>query len=154
MKEIVIDASVVLKWYLKDEEWGQEAVWFLEQHVAGNMVLFAPTILTYEVLNALLVAERTGRIAEQTTETAFEGFVELEIEFSDPFVDYSDILSLARSFHRTVYDASYISLANKKNIDFVTGDKRLYNAVKDKLKWVKWIGDKNSKMSNLPFGVT
>jgi predicted nucleic acid-binding protein len=154
MKEIVIDASVVLKWYLKDEEWGQEAVWFLEQHVAGNIVLFAPTILTYEVLNALLVAERTGRIAEQTTETAFEGFVELEIEFPDPFVDYSDILSLARSFHRTVYDASYISLANKKNIDFVTGDKRLYNAVKDKLKWVKWIGDKNSVMSNLPVGVT
>ena len=148
MKEIVVDASVVLKWYMTDEEWGQEAVSFLEQHVAGSVVLFAPTILTYEVLNALLVAERIGRIAEQTTERAFEGFVELEIEFSDPFVEYSDILFLARSFHRTVYDASYISLANKKNIDFVTGDKRLYNAVKDKLKWVKWIGDKNSERSN------
>ena len=148
MTEMVVDASIVLKWYLTDEEWGQEAVWFLEQHVAGNMVLFAPTILTYEVLNALLVAERIGRIAEETTERAFEGFVELEIEFSDPFVDYSDILSLARSFHRTVYDASYISLAKKKNIDFVTGDKRLYNAVKEKLKWVKWIGDKHSETSN------
>ena len=148
MTEMVVDASLVLKWYLMDEEWGQEAVWFLEQHVAGNMVLFAPTILTYEVLNALLVAERIGRIAEETTERAFEGFVELEIEFSDPFVDYPDILSLARSFHRSVYDASYISLANKKNIDFVTGDKRLYNAVKDKLKWVKWIGDKHSDTSN------
>ena len=148
MTEMVVDASLVLKWYLMDEEWGQEAVWFLEQHVAGNMVLFAPTILTYEVLNALLVAERIGRIAEETTERAFEGFVELEIEFSDPFVDYPDILSLARSFHRTVYDASYISLARKKNIDFVTGDKRLYNAVKKKLKWVKWIGDKHSDTSN------
>jgi len=40
-----------------------------------------------------------------------------------------------------VYDASYLSLAKKNNIGFVTGDKRLYNAVKDKLKWVKWIGD-------------
>ena len=145
---MVVDASVVLKWYLTDEEWGQEAVWFLEQHVAGNMALFAPTILPYEVLNALLVAERIGRIAEETTERAFEGFVELEIDFYDPFVDYSDILSLARSFHRTVYDASYISLAKKKNIDFVTGDKRLYNAVKEKLKWVKWIGDKHSETSN------
>ena len=148
MTEVVIDASVVLKWYLTDEEWGQEAVWFLEQHVAGDMALFAPTILPYEVLNALLVAERIGRIAEETTERAFEGFVELEIEFSDPFVDYSDILSLARSFHRTVYDASYISLAKKKNIDFVTGDKRLYDAVKEKLKGVKWIGDKHSETSN------
>lgn len=148
MTEVVIDASVVLKWYLTDEEWGQEAISFLEQHVAGEMVLFAPTILTYEVLNALLVAERMARIAEETTERAFEGFLELEIELSDPFVDYSDILSLARSFHRTIYDASYISLAKKKNTEFVTGDKRLYNAVRDKLKWVRWIGDKNSETSS------
>ena len=99
-------------------------------------------------MSSLLVAERIGRIAEETTERAFEGFEELGIEFSDPFVDYSDILSLAHSFHRTVYDASYLSLAKRKNIDFVTGDKRLYNAVKDKLKWVKWIGDKNSETSD------
>jgi len=141
MVELVIDASVVLKWYLTDEEFGQEAISILEQHVAGDVALLAPTILPYEVLNALLVAERIGRTAKNVTEEAFYGFAELEINFQDPFVDYHDILSFARSFHRSVYDASYISLAKKNNIDFVTGDKRLYNGVKDKLKWVKWIGD-------------
>ena len=141
MIELVIDASVVLKWYLKDEEWGQKAISILEQHVAGNVALLAPTILHYEVLNALLVAERMGRTAENVTEEAFCGFVELEINFLDTFVDYIDILSLARSFRRSIYDGSYISLAKNKNIDFVTGDKRLYNGVKDKLKWVKWIGE-------------
>ncbi|MBW1911440.1 MAG: type II toxin-antitoxin system VapC family toxin [Deltaproteobacteria bacterium] len=140
MIELVIDASVVLKWYLKDEEWGQEAISILEQHVAGKVALLAPTILYYEVLNALLVAERMGRTAENVTEEAFYGFAELEINFLNPFIDYPDILSLARSFRRSVYDASYISLAKNKNIDFVTGDKRLYNGVKDKHKWVKWIG--------------
>ncbi|MBW2170109.1 MAG: type II toxin-antitoxin system VapC family toxin [Deltaproteobacteria bacterium] len=140
MIELVIDASVVLKWYLKDEEWGQEAISILEQHVAGKVALLAPTILYYEVLNALLVAERMGRTAENVTEEAFYGFAELEINFLNHFIDYPDILSLARSFRRSVYDASYISLAKNKNIDFVTGDKRLYNGVKDKLKWVKWIG--------------
>ena len=149
MIELVIDASVVLKWYLTDEEWGQEANIILEQHVAGDMTLLAPTILPYEVLNALLVAERMGRTAENVTEEAFYGFVELEINFLDPFVDYPSILSLARSFRRSVYDASYISLARKNNIDFVTGDKRLYNGVKDKLKWVKWIGD-NEYSPTLP----
>jgi len=39
--------------------------------------------------------------------TAFYGFAELEINFLDPFVDYLDILSFARSFHGSVYDASY-----------------------------------------------
>jgi len=144
MIELVIDASVVLKWYLTDEEWGQEAISILEQHVAGDVVLLAPTILPYEVLNALLVAEKMGRTAENVTEEAFYGFVELEINFLDPFIDYSDTLYFARTFRRSVYDASYISLAKKNNVSFVTGDKRLYNAVKDKLKWVKWIGDKRS----------
>lgn len=141
MKELVLDASVVLKWYLPDEECGQQAFNILEQHVAENVALFAPSILPYEVLNALLVAERMDRIAEDVTEEAFHGFLELGINFLNPFFDYPHILSLARSFRRSVYDASYLSLAKKNNIDFVTGDKRLYNAVKDKLKWVKWIGD-------------
>ena len=141
MIELVIDASVVLKWYLMDEECGQEAFSILEQHVAGDVALLAPTILPYEVLNALLVAERRDRIAEGVTEEAFYGFLELQINFLDPFVDYLDTLTLARSYHRSIYDESYISLAKKNNIDFVTGDKRLFNAVKDKLKWVKWIGD-------------
>jgi predicted nucleic acid-binding protein len=141
MKGLVLDASVVLKWYLPDEACGQEAVNILEQHVAGDVALFAPTILPYEVLNALLVAERMGRIAEDVTEEAFHAFLELEINFQDSFRDYPDVLSVARSFQRSAYDASYLSLARAKNIDFVTGDKRLYNAVKNKLKWVKWIGD-------------
>ena len=72
--------------------------------------------------------------------TAFLGFLELEIDFQDPFVDYPQILKLAHSFNRSVYDASYISLAKKNRVDFITGDKRLFNAVKDQLKWVKWIG--------------
>jgi predicted nucleic acid-binding protein len=141
MKELVIDASVVLKWYLKDEQWGQKADWLLDQHVSGNVTLFGPTILYYEVLNALLVAERMGRTDGGVTENAFGGFVDLDIHFLDPFVDYSEILDLARVFHRSIYDASYLSIARKHHIDFVTGDKRLYNDVKTKLKWVQWIGD-------------
>ncbi len=49
--------------------------------------------------------------------------------------------AIVRTNIKSVYDASYISLAKKNNIDFVTGDKRLYNGVKDRLKWIKWIGD-------------
>jgi predicted nucleic acid-binding protein len=140
MIELVIDTSVVLKWYLVDETYGQEARRILDQHVAGDVTLLAPTILSYEVLNALLVAERMDRIAEEVTEKAFWGFLELEIEFCDPSDVYMDTLALARSYQRSIYDASYLALAKKNHIDFVTGDERLFNAVKNELKWVKWIG--------------
>jgi predicted nucleic acid-binding protein len=33
-------------------------------------------------------------------------------------------------------------VAEKRNVDFVTGDKKLFNAVRKELKSVKWIGNK------------
>ena len=141
MKDLVIDASVVLKWYLTDEEWGQEAISILERYVAGELTLFAPPILLYEVSSALIVAERRGRIAQETTQNALQGFFDLGITFCDPFVDVSNVLFFSRSFHRSVYDASYLAVAAGQGIEFLTGDKRLYHAVKDDLKWVKWIGE-------------
>jgi predicted nucleic acid-binding protein len=140
MKELVIDASVILKWYLPDEEFAQKALNILDRHVSGETALYAPTILPYEILNALLMSERMGRVNEEVTKNAFNAFLDLEINFLNPFLDYPGIISLARSFDRSVYDASYLAVAENRNFDFVTGDKRLYNAVKEKLKWVKWIG--------------
>jgi predicted nucleic acid-binding protein len=140
MKELVIDASVILKWYLPDEEFAQKALNILYRHVSGEIALYAPTILPYEILNALIVAERMGRVNEEVTKNAFNAFLDLEIGFLNPFLDYQGIISLARSFDRSVYDASYLAVANKRDIDFLTGDKRLFNAVKKELKSVKWIG--------------
>lgn len=144
MKELVIDASVILKWYLPDEEFAPKALNILHRHVSGEIALCAPTILPYEILNALLVAERKGRVNEEVTQSAFNAFLDLEINFLNPFIDYPDIISPARSFNRSVYDASYLAVAEKRNFDFVTGDKRLYNAVRKKLKWVQWIGQMNA----------
>ncbi len=140
MKELVIDASVILKWYLPDEEFAQKALNILYRHVSGEIALYAPTILPYEILNALIVAERMGRVNEEVTKNAFNAFLDLEINFLNPFLDYQGIISLARSFGRSVYDASYLAVANKRDIDFVTGDRRLFNAVRKELKSVKWIG--------------
>ncbi len=140
MKELVIDASVILKWYLPDEEFAQKALNILYRHVSGEIALYAPTILPYEILNALIVAERMGRVNEEVTKNAFNAFLDLEINFLNPFLDYQDIISLARTFDRSVYDASYLAVANERGIDFVTGDKRLFNAVSKELKSVKWIG--------------
>jgi len=140
MKELVIDASVILKWYLPDEEFAQKALNILDRHVSGEIALYAPTILPYEILNALIVAERIGRVNEEVTQNAYNAFLDLEINFLNPFLDYQGIISLARSFDRSVYDASYLAVANKRDIDFVTGDRRLFNAVRKELKSVKWIG--------------
>ena len=83
MKRIFIDASVVIKWYLPDEKYGQAALEILDKYVSYEVELLAPSLLEYEVLNGLLIASKRGRIQEIMVSTAVEGFLNLEIEQKD-----------------------------------------------------------------------
>ena len=80
MKEAVIDASVVLKWFLTDEAYGQRAISLLTQYVSKELEIFAPSLLEYEVMNGLIIAQKRGRIKEERILTVIEGFVNLEIK--------------------------------------------------------------------------
>jgi predicted nucleic acid-binding protein len=49
--------------------------------------------------------------------------------------------SFATRFNRpAAYDAHYLALAEMMNCEFWTADERLFNAVRDKLSWVRWLG--------------
>jgi predicted nucleic acid-binding protein len=48
---------------------------------------------------------------------------------------------LAHRFDRSAHDAAYLTLAEAGGEPPITGDLRLYNAVRDQLDWMRWIGD-------------
>ncbi len=56
MKRAVVDASVILKWYLLDEAHGTQALALLQQCTAGELEILAPSLLTYELMNGLMIA--------------------------------------------------------------------------------------------------
>jgi predicted nucleic acid-binding protein len=51
-EKIVVDASVVTKWFSLEED-SAEALQYKESHVEGGVELIAPALLLYEVANAL-----------------------------------------------------------------------------------------------------
>ena len=65
MKRAVLDASVILKWYLVDEDHGQPAIDLLERYLADDLEIIAPSLLEYEVINGLLVAQKHSRLPEE-----------------------------------------------------------------------------------------
>ena len=65
MKRLVIDAGVVLKWYLTDEEYGQKALNLLGKYISNELDFLALSLLEYEVINGLTIAQKRGRIKEE-----------------------------------------------------------------------------------------
>jgi predicted nucleic acid-binding protein len=141
MKNAVLDASVILKWFLRDEMYGQKALDLLHKFIARDLNLLAPSLLEYEVANGLIIAQKRGRIAEEKILTAIEGFFDLQIDLKDFSHFYPRSLYFCRIYSRSLYDASYLALAETEGIPLITGDESLFNAVKKDLKWVKWIGE-------------
>jgi predicted nucleic acid-binding protein len=141
LKRAVIDASVVLKWYLADEQYSEEALGLLEKYVSDRLDILAPSLLDYEVVNGLVVASRRGRIEEGQLLTAVDGFVSLGIKLKNLSMFSPRVLHYCKVYNRSVYDASYLALAEDEGIPFITLDQGIYNAVRKNLQWVKWLGD-------------
>jgi predicted nucleic acid-binding protein len=43
-----------------------------------------------------------------------------------------------------VLDAHYLALAEQQNCEYWTADTRLWNTVRGKLSWIRWLGDYHS----------
>lgn len=141
MRRVVLDASVILKWYLTDENYGAKAMDLLFQYTSNELEILAPSLLEYELVNGLLIAQRKSRIKEEDFVKAIEGFIDLGIKLIDLSAFYSKLLHFFRDYQCSIYDASYLAIADKERIMMITSNRELYNMVKRDLKWVKWIGD-------------
>lgn len=140
-KRIVIDASVALKWRLRDEEATSQADELLNDFLTGKLVLLVPTLFDYEITNALRVAVTRQRLSEQEAGTALHDFFQYTVVRYD-FASISSLtFQLSGQHQRSAYDSTYLALAQSLRVWFFTGDKRLFNAVEQELSWVKWIGD-------------
>jgi predicted nucleic acid-binding protein len=139
LKRAVLDASVVLKWYLPDEDHGRAALELLKRYLADDLEIIAPSLLEYEIINGLFVAQKRSRLQEEVIIAALEGFMNLGIRMVGVSGFYPRVISFCRDFNRSAYDASYLALAEVEQIPFITADQNLFNAVKKDLKWVKWL---------------
>src|SRR5690242_803160 len=100
---IVLDASVILKWFFAAEPARDKALQIREKHVEGQEIIAAPDLLPYEVANSLATK---STVSEQD---ALKGIVEilgyeLEVHHFEAD-DYMQIIRIAREHRASAYDA-------------------------------------------------
>ena len=120
----VVDASVSIEWLMPDESsaLAEHALECLD----GDEAL-APGLWWFEVRNALLSAERRTRLTQDQTDAALAKLRRLPITM-DHGVDDAVLMSLARRWRLTVYDAAYLELAQRLGLPLATLDRDLAKA--------------------------
>src|SRR3989338_8907094 len=120
-KAKVIDASVAFKWFISETN-SNEAVRIREQHFTNEIVIHAPDIIIYEVLNAL----RYRQFAAENIIKAGKDLLDLQIILVKPTETMIKIAAEISVKHNlSVYDAFYAALAQDLGTKLLTFDKEL-----------------------------
>ena len=127
-----MDASVVAKWVLPVEMYQENALKLRDDHVSERAELFAPTILTAEVANALWRAVKLKRLTEEDAQEALKTLGDTKITLYElDWSQISQVLKIACMLDSAIYDAAYLFLSDKIEAQLVTSDTKLYEKTKE-----------------------
>lgn len=117
LSEVVLDASVVLKWFHAEGERHLKAARSLRTRFeAGELRVLAPPLLWLELLN--VAARRWGWTQDQLIQLA-AALPNLGFDLIEP-----DLTEIARWTAQglTAYDAAYVAVADQTGIELITDD--------------------------------
>jgi len=122
--EFVLDGSLALAWYFKDE-----ANAYADAVAVGFPTARAavPLIWPLEVANALVMGERRQRSTEAQAARWLGYLRSLPISIDEETNDraWGDVLALARAHGLSAYDAAYLELALRRSLPLATLDDKL-----------------------------
>jgi predicted nucleic acid-binding protein len=140
---VVVDSSVSLKWALDDEEAIEQAIHLRDDGLHGAIRMVAPDLWSYEVANGLWVAAKRSRLTFAQGARALAALHGLGVDLLPP--EPSESYTFAQRYQIAIYDASYLALAARLNVELWTGDRKLYQAVAGEARWIRWIADYRSR---------
>lgn len=126
---VVLDASLTLAWFLEDET--TSAIEALFDEVVNSDAV-VPPLWRIEVGNALQMAVRRKRIDRAFRDSTLRDLHALPITI-DSECDahcWSAALSLADTHDLTLYDATYLELAQRRRLALATLDHALAEAAR------------------------
>jgi predicted nucleic acid-binding protein len=128
-EQLVVDANVVAKLYLKDEQYADKANLLFSRFERGQIQLIAPRLITYEVPAAIKRGAVRAKAGKEVWERALSSFQSLGLSIIDDSDAKHDAIRLAINYACAYYDALYLLLAEDLGCPFITADDKLYRAL-------------------------
>lgn len=125
---IVLDASIIIKWLI-DEDGSGSAVRYRADHVEGVNQVAVPDLLFYELANVL---STKGALSLREAELGFSAIWNMELETHKlKSHDYLRACRFANDLDISAYDAAYVALADRLDVNLITADRKLAKKCRD-----------------------
>ena len=136
---ICVDASLVVRYLMDPEDDRIQRLW--KKWDSEQCPLAAPTLVYYEVTNALYKYQKQG-LSLSAVRIAQRAALALPLILYGEAGLHQRALEIAQRFSLpATYDAHYLALAEQLGADFWTADRRLARSVKDVFDWVYTVTD-------------
>jgi|SRR5579862_2251792 len=131
----VLDSSVAVKWVIAEAD-SRRAIRLRDEYRNGIHELIAPDIFTPEVANALVAAERQGRIQPGEAVIFLHDVLMTAPVFhlSKPLLVRA--MQIALATRHAVYDCVYLTLAEREGCELVTADDKLVRTLRPKFPFI------------------
>ena len=140
--EVCVDASLAIK-VVVTEAGSDKADALFDQWASEETQLIAPVF--FEVETDSILRQKASLRRELTADQAQRAFASLRalpIKTKHSAEQRERAWEIAREFQfPTVYDATYLALAELRRCEFWTADEKLFKQVRDKLTFVQWLGN-------------
>jgi predicted nucleic acid-binding protein len=133
-----LDSSVLVRSVADERRPAINALW--HEWLRYKVILHAPALMRYEVVNALYQLRKAGRLTGSATSSALRDALRRPVVLHEDNELHELALELAAK-HRlpAAYDAQYLALAQRLGVELWTTDAKLVKAVQDHLAWVKLV---------------
>jgi predicted nucleic acid-binding protein len=125
----VLDSSVALKWVIAEADSGR-ALRLRDEYRNGIHELLAPDLFPPEIANALVSAERQGRIGAGESAVFLNDVLSASPALHPSMPLLVRAMEIALSTRHAVYDCIYLALAEAEGCELVTADDKLARALR------------------------
>lgn len=143
---VVVDTSLALKWVVQEDDSAAANV-LLADWIAQGISVLAPSLMAYEIANALHQRVRKADLTPEDAERALTQLYSTGINFRWPRTASVAIalsvkaLEIARAFGLgPAYDTQFLSLAEHEDCEYWTADRRFWETVRRDHPRVRWLG--------------
>lgn len=135
---VVLDTSVVVKWFRQGEVLAERALVVRDAYLEGQIRVSVPSLLAYELANLLRYKQD---ITTAQVKQAVRSLFDMRLEWVLPtHAVLQRAVEIAQAYDTTVYDAVFAALADSAGATFVTADERLCQRL-SALPYVRFLGE-------------